>query len=260
MRVIVVDSYETMSKKAAELVRSQIALKPDCVLGFATGNTPLGMYKELVRAYGNHDIDFHGVFVFNLDEYCNLEKENTNSYHSYMKENLFRHVNIDKKRTFMLDGQAVDVNQECKDYEEQIKRVGGIDLQILGIGKNGHIGFNEPAINFEADTHLVNLASSTIEANEKYFGSAKLVPTTALSMGIKTILQSKMLVLLASGEKKAAAIYQAVNGKICPEVPASILQLHSNVTLIIEKEAARLIPIAETNAMGNCLGEKELKS
>lgn len=241
MRIIIADGYEEMSNKAAAIVRSQVVLKPDCVLGMATGDTPRGMYKELIKMYENKEVDFSEVSVFNLDEYCTLSRENEHSYYYYMNHNFFRYINVKKGNTFIPNGTAEDIEEECRNYELQIKNRGGIDLQVLGIGANGHIGFNEPDINFEAETHLVELDETTIEYNSRFFSSKDEVPTTAISMGIKTIMQSRMLLLLANGESKADAIYKAVKGKICPEVPASIIQLHPNATIIIEKNAAKLL-------------------
>ena len=241
MRIILADNYEEMSKKAAAIVRNQIILKPDCVLGLATGDTPIGMYKELIKMHDNKEVDFSEVTTFNLDEYCKLNRDNTQSYYYYMNHNFFKHINVKKENTYIPNGAAKDIGEECRNYERQIKNKGGIDLQVLGIGANGHIGFNEPDINFEAETHLVMLDKMTIEANSRFFSSKDEVPTTAISMGIETIMKSRMLVLLANGEIKADAIYKTVKGKICPELPASIIQLHPNATMIIEKNAAKLL-------------------
>jgi len=241
MRIILADNYEEMSKKAAAIVRNQIILKPDCVLGLATGDTPIGMYKELIKMHDNKEVDFSEVTTFNLDEYCKLNRDNTQSYYYYMNHNFFKHINVKKENTYIPNGAAKDIDEECRNYERQIKNKGGIDLQVLGIGANGHIGFNEPDINFEAETHLVKLDKMTIEANSRFFSSKDEVPTTAISMGIETIMKSRMIVLLANGEIKADAIYKTVKGKMCPEVPASIIQLHPNATMIIEKNAAKLL-------------------
>lgn len=241
MRIIIVDNYEELSIKAAAMVISQVILKPDCILGLAAGDTPLGMYKELIKIHENKEVDFSDVTTFNLDEYCKINRKNSQSYHYYMHQNFFKYVNIKKKNIFIPNGMAKDILEACRNYEQQIKNKGGVDLQILGIGANGHIGFNEPDIDFEAETHLVKLKKMTIEANSRFFSSKNEVPTSAISMGIKTILQSKMLVLMANGEIKADAILKTVKGKICPQVPASIIQLHPNATLIIEKNAAGLL-------------------
>lgn len=241
MRVMIVNDYEEMSKKAASMVSSQVILKNDSVLGLATGDTPLGMYRELIELFKKSEVDFSEVTTFNLDEYYRLKREDPQSYYYYMNNNFFKHINIKLENTHIPDGTALDINKECKLYEEQIKRSGGIDIQILGIGANGHIGFNEPDVNFEAETHLVKLDESTIEANSRFFSSKDEVPVTAISMGIKTIMQSKRIVLLASGENKAEAIYKTLKGKICPEVPASILQLHPDAAVIVDHDAAKLL-------------------
>ncbi|MFL0250265.1 glucosamine-6-phosphate deaminase [Clostridium neuense] len=241
MRIIRVDNYDEMSKKAADLVASQMILKHNSVLGLATGDTPIGMYKELIKLYNEKKIDFSDVRSFNLDEYYGISKENNQSYYYYMMNNLFNHVNMRKENINILDGKTDNVALECLNYEKRIKEVGGIDIQVLGIGVNGHIGFNEPNVNFESETHLVDLDQKTIESNSRFFKSIEEVPKSALSMGIKTIMQSKVIVLLANGEAKAEAIAKTVNGKICPEVQASILQLHNNVNIIVDKAAAKLL-------------------
>ena len=238
MRIIKVDNKEEMGKKAASLVSSQIILKPESVLGLATGGTPLGMYKELINLYNKKEIDFKLVKTFNLDEYFGIGKENDQSYYYYMINNLFKFIDLPEKNINMPNGSAKDIAEECSRYEKAIKAAGGIDIQVLGIGTNGHIGFNEPDINFEAQTHLVKLEESTIKANSIYFENIEEVPTSAVSMGIKIIMNSRKIVLLASGLAKADAIYGLVKGKINPNLPASILQLHPDVTLIIDKDAA----------------------
>ncbi|PIH05377.1 glucosamine-6-phosphate deaminase [Clostridium combesii] len=238
MRILVVDSYEEMSKKAAAMIASQVILKPDSVLGLATGDTPIGMYKEIINIYKNEKMDFSKVRTFNLDEYYGLNRENTQSYYYYMINNLFNHVNIDKNNINIPNGMADNIEIECKEYERKIDKAGGIDLQILGIGVNGHIGFNEPNISFESETHLVNLNEKTIESNSRFFSSKEEVPTKAISMGIKSIIHSKKIILLACGSAKSDAVSKAISGKINPNIPASILQLHRDVVVIIDKEAA----------------------
>lgn len=237
MRIIIVENYEEMSKKAATMVASQTILKPDSILGLATGDTPTGMYQELIKLYNNKEIDFSETKTFNLDEYYGINKENNQSYYYYMMNNFFEHININRENINMPNGIAANIDEECKAYEERISQAGGIDIQVLGIGGNGHIGFNEPGVSFEAETHLVDLDEKTIEANSRFFESIEEVPTKAVSMGIKTIMHSKKIILLASGIAKAEAIANAVNGKISSEVPASILQLHKDVTIIVDKEA-----------------------
>jgi len=241
MRIIVVDNYEEMSKKAAMMVASQVMLKPNSILGLATGDTPLGMYKELILLYNKNEVDFKEVTTFNLDEYYGLNRENPESYYNYMLVNLFNSININRESINVPDGMAKDVNASCINYENKIKALGGIDMQVLGIGGNGHIGFNEPDVNFEAQTHLVNLDEETIEANSRFFDSIADVPVKAISMGIKTIMNSKKIILLANGINKAESIERAIKGKISPKVPASILQLHNDVTIILDKEAASLL-------------------
>lgn len=243
MRIIIEDSYESMSKKAALMVAGQILLKPDTILGLATGSTPIGMYKELVRMHKEEDLDFSNVVTFNLDEYVGLDKNDKNSYHYYMFQNFFNHINIKKENIYIPDGMAQDLEEECKRYERIIEEKGGIDLQILGIGKNGHIGFNEPDLKFEATTHVVKLDEETIMANSRFFNSINEVPSFAISMGIKTIMHSKKIILLASGEEKAEAIYKAIYGPIVPKHPASVLQLHPDVTFILDKDAAKFIKL-----------------
>ena len=238
MRIIVVDNYEEMSKKAARMIASQVMLKPDSVLGLATGDTPLGMYKELVKLYKDEEVDFTEVRTFNLDEYYGLSSESPHSYYSYMINNLFNHINIKRENINVPSGLAKDINTVCIEYENKIKKAGGIDMQVLGIGGNGHIGFNEPDVNFEAETHLVNLDEQTIKANSRFFNSIEDVPVKAISMGIKTIMNSKKIILLVSGISKAEVIEKAIKGKINPNLPASILQLHNDVTIILDKEAA----------------------
>ena len=236
MEILVCKNYDEMSEIAARIFASQIVLKKDAVLGLATGSTPEGMYASLVKKYNEGIIDFSEVTSFNLDEYYNLPKENDQSYDYFMKKHLFSHVNIENYN--LPDGMVEDVEKECTDYERRIDEAGGIDIQVLGIGKNGHIGFNEPGSVFIKDTHLVELTQSTIDANSRFFASADEVPKKAVSMGIGTILKSKKIVLLASGEGKADAIYKTVYGDVDPMVPASALQLHKDTIVILDEAAA----------------------
>jgi len=238
MRIVTVKDYEELSKKAANILASQITLKPNSVLGLATGSTPVGTYRELVRIYQEGDINFSEVVTFNLDEYYGLDKENPQSYYYFMMENLFSHVNINHNSIYIPDGRAESIENECTEYENKIRRAGGIDLQLLGIGRNGHIGFNEPDVKFEAQTHLVTLDEDTIEANSRFFASMEEVPRKAISMGIKTIMHSRKILLLASGEEKAETIKNMINGKITPELPASVLQLHPDVVVLLDEKAA----------------------
>lgn len=241
MRIVVAKDYEDMSVRAARIVAGQIYLKPNSVLGLATGSTPLAMYKDLIRVHQEVGLDFSEVISFNLDEYIGLPTIDEQSYYYYMYQNFFNHVNINRKNIYIPDGMARDIELECKQYDIKIQKKGGIDLQILGIGNNGHIGFNEPDIKFEATTHQVKLDDETINANARFFQTIEEVPRLAISMGIKTIMHAKKIILLASGENKAEVIYRALFEGITPEVPASILQLHQDVTVIVEENAARLL-------------------
>ena len=241
MRIIQADHYDEMSKKAATIIKSLVLLKPDCVLGLAAGDTPLGMYRELIEMYERKEVDFSEVTMFSVDEYCGLDKESHQSYHYYMNHNFFQYINVKKTNTFIPNGMAKDLPEECRSYEQLIKDRGGIDLQVLGIGANGHIGFNEPDVEFRIETHLVQLDDRTIKANARFFSTKEEVPTTAISMGIKTILNARRLLLLASGESKAVPVQKAIQGGINPQVPASIIQLHPDAILILEKKAAKLL-------------------
>lgn len=241
MRIIITDNYQEMSKKAATLVASQVNIKPGSVLGLATGGTPVGMYKELVKMYQDDEVDFSEVTTFNLDEYYPIDLTNDQSYAYYMQEHLFQHINVAKDSMHIPNGKAKDVDQECYGYDQAIYNAGGIDLQVLGIGTNGHIGFNEPDITFESGTHKVTLDQATIEANARFFDRIDDVPKEAISMGMKTIMQSKKILLLANGESKAQIIDKMLFGEISPNVPASILQLHPHVIIVVDKEAAQYI-------------------
>lgn len=238
MRILVCKNYEEMSKKAAQMILSQITLKPNSVLGLATGSTPIGMYKNLVDMYNHGIVDFSEVTTFNLDEYYQLPITNDQSYYYFMHDNLFNHINVRPQNVNIPNGMTSDVEAECEKYDTDIKSAGGIDIQVLGIGHNAHIGFNEPTISFETGTHLVDLKESTIEANARFFESADAVPKKAVTMGTGSIFKAKKIMLLASGEGKADAIYNTVYGKVTPEVPASILQFHSDIVLILDEAAA----------------------
>lgn len=239
MRIIITTDYSSMSVRASQLLAAQIILKPPSVLGLATGSTPEGTYRELVRLHREGLIDFSQITTFNLDEYFGLDHNSPHSYHYYMDKHLFSKVNIPRHNTHIPPGLSSDVPTTCKQYDAAIISAGGIDIQILGIGTNGHIGFNEPDIKFEALTHLVNLDESTIEDNARFFEDPRQVPGQAISMGIKNIMQARKIVLLASGEHKAQAIYETVRGPITPNVPASVLQLHPDVVLILDNAAAK---------------------
>jgi len=237
MRVCKAKDYEDMSKKAARILASQIILKPDSVLGLATGSTPEGMYKEIVNMYKNGDIDFSQIKTANLDEYKGITKDNEQSYYYFMNKHLFKHVNIKPENTNIPDGMAEDGEAEGKRYDEVVRKLGGVDLQVLGIGNNGHIGFNEPDEFFAKGTHQVALTQSTIEANARFFNSIDEVPKFAYSMGIQTIMSAHKILLMASGKVKADAIYNTIYGNITPKVPASILQLHPDVIIVADEEA-----------------------
>ena len=237
MRIIVTKDYEDMSKKAAAIIAAQVAEKPDCVLGLATGSTPIGTYKNLVEWYENGSLDFSQVRTVNLDEYRGLPRDNDQSYYYFMHDNLFNHVNIDEANTNVPDGTNPDADAECARYEALIASYGGQDLQLLGLGHNGHIGFNEPADAFDKTTHCVDLTESTIEANKRFFASADDVPRQAYTMGIGTIMQAKKILIIVSGEDKADILKEVLYGPITPEVPASILQLHNDVTIVADEAA-----------------------
>ena len=242
MRIYKAKDYEEMSRKAAGIVSAQIIMKPDCVLGLATGSTPVGLYKQLIEWYRNGDLDFSGVRTVNLDEYKGISRENDQSDYYFMHQNLFDHVNIPAGNTHLPDGMEPDSEKECRRYEELIQSMGSVDLQLLGIGHNGHIGFNEPADAFDKLVHCVNLTQSTIEANKRFFASAKEVPRQAYTMGIQTIMRSKKILIIANGEGKADIVRDAFFGPITPMVPASVLQLHNDVTLVADEAALSKIP------------------
>lgn len=242
MRIIKTTDYNDMSRKAANIISAQIISKPDCVLGLATGSTPIGTYKKLVERYEKGDLDFSAITTVNLDEYKGLPKENDQSYYYFMHENLFDHVNIRPEASHLPNGIVDDSDTECARYEELIRSLGGQDLQLLGLGHNGHIGFNEPSDNFEKVTHCVNLQERTIEANKRFFASADDVPKQAYTMGIGTIMQAKKILIIASGEDKADIVRDAFFGPITPKVPASVLQLHSDVILVADAAALSKIP------------------
>ncbi len=237
MKIIRTKDYEEMSRKAANLISAQILLKPDCVLGLATGSTPIGIYDQLVEWYKKGDLDFSTVKTVNLDEYKGLTRDNEQSYYYFMHHHLFDRVNIDEENTHVPNGQVENGDEECLRYEALIKSMGGVDLQLLGLGRNGHIGFNEPAADFPKITHCVDLTESTIEANKRFFASADEVPRQAYTMGIGTIMKADKILVVANGEDKADAVAAMVQGKINPEVPASILQLHNNVILVADEAA-----------------------
>ena len=237
MRIIKAKDYDDMSRKAANIISAQIITKPNCVLGLATGSTPIGTYARLVEQYKQGDLDFSSVTTVNLDEYKGLNRENDQSYYYFMHDNLFSKVNINLERTFLPDGMEPDAKKACEDYNRVIAATGGVDLQLLGLGHNGHIGFNGPADYFEAETHCVDLTESTITANRRFFASEEEVPRQAYTMGIKTIMQAKKVLLVVSGADKAAIVKEAFFGAITPKVQASVLQLHNDVIIVADEAA-----------------------
>lgn len=240
MEVIIKNNYEEISKLAADYLINTVKAKNNAILGLPTGSTPIGMYQEVINRYKDN-ISFQNVRTFNLDEYVGLDKSNINSYRYFMDENLFSHIDIKEENIHIPNGVATDIEKECINYENLLKTTGQMDIMYLGIGHNGHIGFNEPDEFFEPYTHIVKLTEDTIESNKRFFDNIESVPKTAITMGIKTIMSAKKIILLASGESKAEAILKTVKGKITPRVPASILQLHNDVTLIIDKDAAKFL-------------------
>ena len=237
MKIYVSDDYKGMSRKAANIVSAQVILNPSCVLGLATGSTPIGMYKQLIDWYNKGDLDFSQVKSVNLDEYVGLAPTHDQSYRYFMQHNLFDHVNIDPANTNVPNGLASDPEAECERYNQVIRSMGGIDVQVLGMGHNGHIGFNEPGQAFELETHVVDLTERTIEANARFFASKDEVPKRAITMGIKSIMQARQILVVVSGEDKAEIVKKAFFGPVVPQVPASILQMHPNVVLCGDKAA-----------------------
>lgn len=242
MKVIVEKNYDEMSKKASEIIALEIKNNPHAILGLATGSTPMGTYKELIRMHKEENLDFSKIKTFNLDEYVGLDGDHPNSYRYFMDEELFNHVNIAKENTNVPDGKTKDLLSFCKDYDKRIEEAGGVDLQLLGIGSNGHIAFNEPADELSANTSIVKLTEETIKANARFFNSADEVPKEAISMGIGSILKAKKILLLASGKSKAEAIKKLLNSdKVSTRLPASFLHLHSDVTIIVDEDAYSLM-------------------
>ena len=237
MRTYITEDYQAMSRRAAHIIAAQVHLNPACVLGLATGSTPIGMYKQLIEWYKAGDLDFSQVKSVNLDEYAGLAPTHDQSYRYFMQSNLFDHVDIVPENTRVPDGLTKDALAFCAGYDAYIRSQGYVDLQLLGIGRNGHIGFNEPDDHFVKETHVVDLAESTIDANARFFASRDDVPKQAISMGMGAIMGAKKVLLCASGEDKADAICRAVSGAITPQCPGSILQLHPNVVLVADEAA-----------------------
>ena len=232
MEFIKEKTYEQMSRKAANIISAQVIIKPDCILGLATGSTPIGTYNQLAEWYNKGDIDFSKVTSVNLDEYVGLSGSDEQSYRYFMNKNFFEKINISEENTFVPNGVAGDLEAECKSYDERIKNLGGIDLQLLGIGLDGHIGFNEPNDCFEKNTHVVTLHDSTIYANSRFFKSLDDVPKKAITMGMVSIMQAKKILLIANGKQKEDILNKALFGPITPQIPASILQLHPDITIV----------------------------
>ena len=241
MNLIIVENYEEISKLASINIKDVINKNPNAILGLATGGTPLGTYKELIKMNKENVIDFSKVTTVNLDEYIGLSERNTQSYRYFMNENLFNHVNIKKENTFIPNGLAKDIQEETNNYDKKIDELGGIDIQILGIGTNGHIAFNEPSDFLISGTHLTDLTQSTINANSRFFNSIDEVPKTAITMGLGQIMKSKKILLLAHGENKAEVIKEVLSGKITTKNPATMLQMHKDVTIIIDKTIESLL-------------------
>lgn len=237
MNIIKVKDYNEMSDKANELIVNRLNNIESPVFGLATGSTPEGLYERLIEEYKEDKISFKSVTTFNLDEYIGLSADDANSYNYFMGEKLFNHVDIDANNIHLPNGVAKDLNQECENFEALIKKAGGIDLQLLGLGTNGHIAFNEPGSKFDGRTDIVDLAQATLEANARYFDSIDDMPTQAITMGIGSIMEADEVLLLVSGESKAEALASVINGDVTEEFPASILQKHGNVTIIADEAA-----------------------
>lgn len=242
IKLIRTRDYDDMSRKAANIIAAQIVLNPASVLGLATGSSPVGTYKNLVAMYEAGDLDFSQISSYNLDEYRGISRSNDQSYYYFMNENLFDHVNINKDATHVPNGENLDAENECTTYEAAVRAIGGVDLQLLGMGRNAHIGFNEPDDHFSKYTHQVDLTESTIAANTRFFEREEDVPRQAISMGMQAITQARKILLIASGADKADALYASCFGPVTPKVPASILQLHQDVTIIADEEALSKCP------------------
>ncbi len=237
MNIIICENYEEVSAHAASMVADVIKKNSSCKLGLATGSTPIGMYNILSKMYKNGEIDFSSVSSYNLDEYYPIKKENDQSYDYFMRENLFTKINIKEENIHIPNGEADNANMECEDYESLVEKTGGVDIQILGLGVNGHIGFNEPSDVLISKTHVTDLTESTIKANSRFFASENDVPKKAITMGVGTIMKAKSIVLMVSGKKKHSALETILNGNVTTDVPATLLNLHPNVTIICDKEA-----------------------
>ena len=237
MKIIAAKDYADMSRKAANIISAQVILKPNCVLGLATGSTPIGAYEQLVKWYEKGDVDFAEVVTYNLDEYRGLTHDDPQSYHYFMREHFFNHINIDLDNTHVPDGADPDAEAACTAYDKMVAAAGYPDLQLLGIGNNGHIGFNEPDDHFSKGTHCVDLTESTIEASSRLFDNVEDVPRQAYTMGVQTIMNARMILVVANGPKKAQAVHDMCKGPVTPQCPASILQLHPNCVVVADEEA-----------------------
>ena len=240
MKIIAAKDYADMSRKAANIISAQVILKPNCVLGLATGSTPIGAYEQLVKWYEKGDVDFAEVTTYNLDEYRGLTHDDPQSYHFFMRDHFFNHININLDNTHVPDGSNDDAEAACSSYDAMVAAAGYPDLQLLGIGNNGHIGFNEPDDHFSKGTHCVDLTESTIEANSRLFDNIGDVPRQAYTMGVQTIMNARMILVVANGPKKAQAVYDMCHGPVTPQCPASILQLHPNCVVVADEEALAL--------------------
>lgn len=237
MKIIRCKDYDEMSAIAGKIMVDQVKEKPDSILGLATGSTPVGMYKKMIQAYKNGEVSFKDVHTFNLDEYYKIEKTNDQSYYYFMNENLFSHIDIDKNNIDIPNGQAEDYQAECERYENAMAESAGIDIQVLGVGVNGHIGFNEPEENLYEKTHLTGLTQSTIEANSRFFDSIDLVPTSALTMGMGSIMKAKKILVLISGKSKHDVVTKILGDRITTQTPVTLLKGHHDVTVIVDDEA-----------------------
>ncbi|NLY37217.1 MAG: glucosamine-6-phosphate deaminase [Tissierellia bacterium] len=238
MKILIFENYEKMSKEATRIIAAQILRYPDSVLGLATGSTPMLTYKRLIRLCEEEIISFKKIKTFNLDEYLKIDIKNPASYHAFMEEVLFNKIDIDEKNWYIPNGNAEDIDKECILYDKKIKEMGGIDLMLLGMGSNGHIAFNEPGTSFSTRTHVVDLEENTIRDNSRFFDKLEDVPTQAITLGMRSIMESKQILFMASGANKAKAIRDAFEGPISVDVPASILQLHPNATILLDEAAA----------------------
>ena len=240
MRIIRCKDYDDMSRKTANIISAQVILKPNAKLGLATGTTPIGAYKQLIAWYEKGDVDFGEVTTYNLDEYLGLSGDDPQSYRYFMNDTFFDHVNIDKTRTYVPDGSNLDAEAACAAYDALMAAAGPLDLQLLGIGRNGHVGFNEPGESFSKGTHCVDLAESTIQANSRLFASVEDVPRKAYSMGVQNIMSAKRVLIAASGEDKAQAVHDMIYGPVSPHCTASILQLHADCFVVADEAALSL--------------------